>query len=52
MQSIEIAKPSADASITDRAQVFLAWIGDRRVLAVAGLAIARTGLVAAERLGG
>jgi len=38
MQSIEIVQSNS------RASVFRSWIGDRRVLAVAGLAIAATGL--------
>src|SRR5260221_8511250 len=44
MQSIEIAKLSARASTPDRVGVLRSWIGDRRVLAVAGLAIVGTGL--------
>ena len=44
MQSIEIAKPTAGLLANDRARTFRSWIGDRRVLAVAGLAIAFTGL--------
>jgi hypothetical protein len=45
MQSIEIAKPPV-VSPTDenRISILRAWIGDRRVLAVAGLAVAGTGL--------
>jgi hypothetical protein len=44
MQSIEMAKPTAGLLTNDRARAFRSWIGDRRVLAVAGLAIAVTGL--------
>src|ERR1700726_4099937 len=44
MQSTEIAKPPAGSPTDDRAQVLRAWIGDRRVLAVAGLAVAGAGL--------
>jgi hypothetical protein len=44
MQSIEIAKATAGLLANDRARAFRSWIGDRRVLAIAGLAIAVTGL--------
>jgi hypothetical protein len=44
MPSIEIAKPPAGSPANDRGRVLRAWIGDRRVLAVAGLAVAGTGL--------
>jgi len=44
MQSIEIAKPPAGSPAADRAQVLRAWIGDRRVLALTGLAVAGIGL--------
>jgi hypothetical protein len=40
MQSIEIAKPPAGFPTPDRAGILRSWIGDRRVLAVAGLAVA------------
>jgi hypothetical protein len=44
MPSIEITKPIAGSLANDQARAFRSWIGDRRVLAVAGLAIAGTGL--------
>ena len=44
MPSIEIAKPPAGSPANDRGRVLRAWIGDRRVLAVAGLAVSATGL--------
>jgi hypothetical protein len=44
MQSIEITKPTAGSLANDQARALRSWIGDRRVLAVAGLAIAGTGL--------
>ena len=44
MQSTEIAKRSARAPTPDRVGMLRSWIGDRRALAVAGLAIAGTGL--------
>jgi hypothetical protein len=43
-QSIEIAKPPSGPPIRDRTGVFRSWIGDRGVLAVAGLAVSATGL--------
>jgi hypothetical protein len=39
MQSIEIAKPPADTT-----DLLRSWIADRRLLAVAGVAVAGTGL--------
>ena len=44
MQTIEIAKSSAGFLPPDRANMLRARIGDRRVLAVAGLVLAGTGL--------
>jgi hypothetical protein len=44
MQSIEIAKPPSGSPTHDRIGVFRSWIGDRRVLAVTGLAVSATGL--------
>jgi hypothetical protein len=44
MQSIEIAKPPSGSPTHDRTGVFRSWIGDCRVLAVAGLAVSATGL--------
>jgi hypothetical protein len=44
MQSIEIAKPPSGSPTHDRTGEFRSWIGDRRVLAVAGLAVSATGL--------
>ena len=44
MQSIEIAEPPAGSAANDRAGVFRSWIGDRRALAIAGLAVVSTGL--------
>ncbi len=44
MESIEIAKPPARFPAQDRAGILPSWIGDRRVLTVAGLAVAGTGL--------
>lgn len=42
MQSLGIVKPSSPT--LDRAGMLRAWIGDRRVLAVAGLAVVGTGV--------
>src|ERR1700730_6754636 len=45
MQSIEIAKPPVvSPTAENRISILREWIGDRRVLAVAGLAVAGTGL--------
>jgi hypothetical protein len=44
MQSIEIAKPPSGSPTHDRIGAFRSWIGDRRVLAVAVLAVSATGL--------
>src|SRR6266446_6146843 len=44
MQGIEIAKPSSGSRTHNRVSSLRSWIGDRRVLAVAGLAIAGAGL--------
>ena len=44
MQSIEIAKPPCGSPTHNRAGSLRSWIGDRRVLAVAGLAVTGTGL--------
>lgn len=44
MQSIEIAQTPADSPTNNRTSVFTSWSGDRRVLAVVGLAISATGL--------
>jgi hypothetical protein len=44
MKITEMAKTPAGSPTTDGAPVFRAWIGDWRVLAVAGLAVAGTGL--------
>jgi hypothetical protein len=44
MQSIEITKPTVGSLANDQARAFRSWMGDRRVLAAAGLAIAGTGL--------
>jgi hypothetical protein len=44
MQSIEMATPTAGWLTNHRARAFRSWIGDRRVLAIAALAIAVTGL--------
>src|SRR6266404_4511275 len=44
MQSIEIAKPPSGSPTHNRTGSLPSWIGDRRVLAVAGLAVAATGL--------
>src|SRR5438309_944359 len=43
MQSIEIAKPPCGSPTHNRAGSLRSWIGDRRVLAVAGLAVTGTG---------
>jgi hypothetical protein len=44
MQSIEIAKPPSGTPTHHRTSLLRSWIGDRRVLAVAVLAVAGTGL--------
>jgi hypothetical protein len=44
MQSIEIAKPQSGLPTHDRTGVYRSWIGNRRVLAVSGLAVSATGL--------
>jgi hypothetical protein len=44
MQSIEIAKPLSGSPTDDRTGVYRSWMGDRRVLAVAGFAVSATGL--------
>jgi hypothetical protein len=44
VESIEITKPAADSLANDQAGALRSWIGDRRVLVVAGLAIAGTGV--------
>jgi hypothetical protein len=44
MQCIEIAKPPSGLPTDDRTAVYRSWMGDRRVLAVAGFAVSATGL--------
>jgi hypothetical protein len=44
MQSIEIAKRPSGSPTYDRISILRSWIGDRRIVAVIGLAVSATGV--------